>query len=356
MTSLLFSELKTKKGIYTIIVGLALSVLLAIFMFLDLPFPANVIFLCLLYAIMAMAWNILFGYAGQFSLGHAIFFGIGGYATMIGLLYYKITPWIGMFIGGFIAALVGLALGVVLFRLKSHWFALATMAIQEMFLLAFIPWTWIGGSAGLQTPIVPSSEALYYIQYTGPYVYAYIALGVLALELLVFYKVVNSKLGYYFQAIREDEDTAMAVGINPFKYKMIVMFFSALFTGIAGGIYVVRFGFLDPFTAFDLIGVAVYLLIAAIIGGVYSFIGPIIGSFIFIPITEYVRVYIVARFPRYYGLQVFSIGIVVLIISLLAPEGIMGWLEKKGIYKRTLFFLKNNLIGRGGHSEQDNES
>ena len=330
----LINEFRGVKGLIIIGVSIALIVLPVIFMLLDLPFPANVIFLCLLYSIMAMAWNLLFGYTGQFSLGHSIFFGVGAYTTMIGMLYYKVTPWIGMFIGGLIAAVVGLALGVVLFRLRSHWFALATMAIQEMFLLLFIPWNWVGGSAGLQAPIVPPEEALYYIQYTGPYVYAYIALAILAIEVLVMYFIVNSKLGYYFQAIREDEDAAMSMGINPFKYKMISMFFSALFTGIAGGIYVVRFNFIDPFTAFDLIGIAVYMLVAAIIGGVYSFVGPIVGSFIFIPITEYVRDYIVARFPRYYGLQVFAIGVVVLVISILAPEGVMGWLEKKGLIKR----------------------
>ncbi len=339
------SELRGLKGLITIIVGILLIILPVVFMTLDLPFPANVLFLCLLYSIMAMAWNLLFGYCGQFSIGHSIFFGIGAYSTMIGMLYYKITPWIGIFAGGFLAAAVGLALGVILFRLRSHWFALATMAIQEMFLLAFIPWTWVGGSAGLQAPIVPPDQALYYIQYTGSYIYCYIALAILAIELAVMYLIVNSKWGYYFQAIREDEDAAMAMGINPFKYKMIAMFFSALFTGIAGGIYVIRYRFIDPFVAFDLITVAVYIMIAGIIGGVYSFIGPIVGSFIFIPITEYVRDFIVARFPRYYGLQVFSIGVVVLIISLVAPEGIMGILEKKGIIKRR-FAISESFLKR----------
>ena len=348
----ILNEFRGVKGIITISIGIVLSILPIFFMMLDLPFPANVIFLCLLYSIMAMAWNILFGYAGQFSLGHAIFFGVGGYTTMIGMLSYKITPWIGIFLGGVVAAVVSLALGVVLFRLKSHWFALATMAVQEMFLLLFIPWTAVGGSAGLQAPIFPPDKALYFIQYTGPYIYAYIALAILAIEVLVVYLIVNSKLGYYFQAIREDEDVAMAVGINPFKYKMIAMFFSALFTGFAGGIYIIRFSFIDPFTAFDLIGIAVYILVAAIIGGVYSSIGPIIGAFIFIPITEYIRDYVVSQFPRYYGLQVFAIGMIVLIISLVAPEGIMGWLEKKGIVKRKIALPAFSNILRGDKDER----
>jgi len=344
-------EFRGTKGYLIIGISLVLILLPILFMTLDLPFPANVLFLCLLYSIMAMAWNLLFGYCGQFSLGHSIFFGLGAYTTMIGMLYYNLTPWIGIFVGGFIAALSGLGLGVILFRLRSHWFALASMAIQEMFLLLFIPWTWVGGSAGLQAPIVSPDKALYFAQYAGPYLYIYIALGILAIELIIFYIIVNSKWGYYFQAIREDEDAAKSLGINPFKYKMVAMFFSALFTGIAGGIYVIRFRFIDPFVAFNLITIAVYILVAAIIGGVYSFIGPIVGSFIFMPITEYVRVYIVSRFPRYYGLQVFSIGLVVLIISLIAPEGVMGLLEKRGIVRRRLAIpitLSNKEVVEGG--------
>jgi len=348
---MILNEFRGVKGYLTILISIALVILPLFFMILDLPFPANAIFLCILYSIMAMAWNLLYGYCGQFSLGHAIFFGIGAYSTMIGMLYYKITPWIGIFIGGFIAAIIAVLLGAILFRLRSHWFALATMAIQEVFLLLFIPWTWVGGSAGLQASIVSSEEALYYAQYAGPYLYIYIALAVLAIELVVFYLITNSKWGYYFQAIREDEDAAKSLGINPFRYKTIAMFFSALFTGIAGGIYVIRFRFIDPFVAFDLITIAVYILVAAIIGGVYSFIGPIVGSFIFMPITEYVRVYIVSRFPRYYGLQVFSIGVVVLIISLIAPEGIMGLLEKRGIIRRKIQLPSSLMIHKGEGSE-----
>ncbi len=328
--------LSGRRGVYFVLLSVLLLIIPFIFWLLDLPFPVNTLFLCLMFSILAMAWNLLEGYAGQLSFGHAVFFGVGAYATMILMLYYKITPWIGIFIGGFVAAIVGLALGVPLFRLRSHWFSLATIAVGEIFTLTFIAWDYVGGSAGLQAPIVPPDQALYYLQYAGPYVYTYIALGILGLELLVLYLLVNSRIGFYLQAIREDESAAMSFGINPFKYKMIAMFFSALFTGMGGGLYTVRFRFIDPFAVFDLITVSVYITIAGILGGIYSFIGPIVGSFIFIPISEYVRVQIVARFPRYYGLHVFVLGVILLAISLLAPEGIMGWLEKKGIVKKRL--------------------
>ncbi len=322
--------LSGRKGIYFLIVSVILLIAPIIFWKMNLPFPANALLLSLMFSITAMAWNLLEGYTGQLSFGHAVFFGVGAYTTMILMLYYRVTPWIGMFVGGFMAALVGLALGIPLFRLRSHWFALATIAVGEIFKLIFISWDYVGGSAGLQAPIVPEGQELYYLQYAGSYAYIYLALGILGLEMLVLYPLVKSRTGYYMQAVREDENAAMSLGINPFKYKMIAMFFSALFTGIGGGIYTVRYGFIDPFAVFDLITVSVYITIAGILGGIYSFIGPIVGSFIFVPASEYVRVYIVSRFPRFYGLHVFVLGLILLIISLVAPEGIMGWLEKKG--------------------------
>lgn len=313
---------------------------------LSLPFPANTIFLCLLYSILAMAWNLLAGYGGQLSIGHAIFFGVGAYSTMILMLYYDVTPWIGMFVGGFLSGVVGLALGVPLFRLRSHWFTLATIAAGEIFKLVFISWSWVGGSAGLQPPIVPGEKALYYLQYAGPYIYVYLATVILLVETIILYLVVNSKVGFYLQAIREDEEAAMSLGINPMRYKLVAMFISALFTGIGGGLYTVRFRFIDPFAVFDLITVSVYIIVAGILGGIYHFIGPIVGSFTFMPITEYVRVYIVARFPRYYGLHVFVLGTILLIIALLMPEGIVGWAEKRGLLKKRPTFLRGGRIGR----------
>lgn len=334
--SLLKEQFKGKRGqVLLTISALLVSAPLAFWKF-DLPFPANTLFLCLLYAILAMGWNILAGYGGQLSVGHAVFFGIGAYTTMILMLYYGITPWIGIFIGGLIAGLNGLALGVPLFRLRSHWFTLATIATGEVYTLIFVTWTWVGGSAGLQPPIVPPELSLYYLQYAGPYIYIYLALAILAVEVLVLYKIVRGKIGFYLQAIREDEDTAMSIGINPFKYKMIAMFISAVFTGIGGGLYTVRFRFVDPFAVFDLITISVYIIIAGILGGMYTFVGPIVGSFIFIPISEYVRVNVVARFPRYYGLHVFVLGVILLLIAIAMPEGVVGWLEKKGIIKRKI--------------------
>lgn len=326
-----------KTILYIITISAILLVLPVIFMTLNLPFAANALFLALLYSVMALGWNLLGGYGGQVSFGHAVFFGVGAYTTMCLLLFYEITPWIGIFIGGVLAAITGLGLGVPFFRLRSHWFSLATLASVTIFLLAFqvlMP----GGSAGLQVPIVPPEKQLYYVRFPGPYVYIYITLAILAIEIIVLNRLVKGKIGYYLQAIRDDEDAAMAMGINPFKYKMIAMALSAFFVGVAGGIYAIRFRFVDPYCVFELILISIYPVIATLLGGMYNFWGPVVGSFVFLPLVEYVRSNIVSRFPRYFGLHYLVAGIILLIISIWLPNGIMGWLEEKGYIKRTTPF------------------
>jgi len=340
---LTFKQSKQRAPLFYI-VSVLLVVAPLVFWYLDIPFPANVLYLCLLYGIMGMAWNFLAGYAGQLSLGHATFFGVGAYTTIILTLQYSTSPWLGIPLGGLFAGVTGLALGIPFFRLRSHWFTLATVASAEVATLIFTVWSLVGGSAGLQLPLLPKELSWYYLQYAGPYVYVFLALGVLGVETVILRWLVNSKVGFYLMAIREDEDTAMAMGINPFKYKMLAMFVSAFFTGIGGGLYLVRFRFIDPYTAFDFVSVSTYIVMGSILGGIYTFIGPIVGSFIFNPITEYVRISVVSRFPRYFGLHVFVLGIILLAIGLAIPEGLMGWLENRG-YGRKKREAEKEVVG-----------
>ncbi len=332
--SITIKKIKMHKHLVLITWIIALLIITLSSWYANLPFLANVIFLCILYSIMGMAWNLLAGYGGQFSLGHSVFFGVGAYATGVLLTYYGITPWIGIFIGAFLAGLNGLALGVPFFRLKSHWFTLATIAASTIYMLGFKVWSYVGGSVGLNLPIVSKEQALYYMYFQGSYFYALLGLAILIIEIIILRMIIKSKIGIYLTAIRDDEDAARHIGINPFKYKMIAMFISAVFTGIGGGLYAVRIGILEPSAVYDIITISVYISITGILGGIYNFYGPIIGAFIFMPITEYVRANIVVRYPMYYGLHVMVVGIILILISLGMPEGVLGWLEKKGILKK----------------------
>ncbi|MEM3446768.1 MAG: branched-chain amino acid ABC transporter permease [Candidatus Korarchaeum sp.] len=317
--------------VYSVLIALLL-LLPAVFMVLDLGFAAAALYFCVQYSIMAMAWNFLAGYAGQVSFGHAVFFGIGAYTTMILLLFYEVTPWVGIPIGGVMAALLGLGLSF-LFRLRSHWFSLATLALVTIFLLLFQEFA-PGRAAGLQVPIVPPEKEFYYLRYAGAYYYIYLALAYLGVEVLLMNYLVKRDVGYYLQAIREDEETAMSLGINPFKYKVLAMLVSSFFMGIAGGLYTVRFRFVDPYCVFDILLISIYPVIASLLGGMYTFWGPVVGSFVFVPIFEYVRSNIVTAFPRYFGLHFLVAGIILFLISLRVPRGIVGWLEAKGYVRR----------------------
>ncbi|WP_158298275.1 branched-chain amino acid ABC transporter permease [Aeropyrum pernix] len=291
------------------------------------PFYVNMIFLSLMYGISAMAWNLLMGYTGLFSLGHAVFFGVGGYTVIVLALRYNVTPWIGLPVAGLTAAMLAAALSPPLLRLRSHWFTLATIALGEIFRLSFAHWDYVGASAGLQMPI--SERSIYYVQFAGATVYSYIAMAILAVELLFLWKIINSKTGFYMQTIREDELVAQTLGINTFNYKALSLVISAFFTGLAGGLYAMRFRYVDPFAVFDLITISTYIAIAGIIGGIYTFLGPQVGSFIFVPISEYVRANIVQAFPRVYGLHVAVLGVILLLISLFAPEGVLGYIRRR---------------------------
>ncbi|MEM1520389.1 MAG: branched-chain amino acid ABC transporter permease [Candidatus Korarchaeum sp.] len=317
--------------VYSVLIALLL-LLPAVFMVLDLGFAAAALYFCVQYSIMAMAWNFLAGYAGQVSFGHAVFFGVGAYTTMILLLFYEVTPWVGIPIGGVMAALLGLGLSF-LFRLRSHWFSLATLALVTIFLLLFQEFA-PGRAAGLQVPIVPPEKEFYYLRYAGAYYYIYLALAYLGVEVLLMNYLVKRDVGYYLQAIREDEETAMSLGINPFKYKVLAMLVSSFFMGIAGGLYTVRFRFVDPYCVFDILLISIYPVIASLLGGMYTFWGPVVGSFVFVPIFEYVRSNIVTAFPRYFGLHFLVAGIILFLISLRVPRGIVGWLEAKGYVRR----------------------
>ena len=316
-----------------VLVSVLLLALPALFSMTGQPFYANMLFLSLMYGVAALAWNLMQGYTGMFSLGHAAFFGVGAYTVMVAMLYYNVSPWIGIWLAGVMAAVVGFLLGFPLLRLRSHWFTLATIAVGEIFKLAFAHWGYVGAARGLQAPIVGPNKALYYMQFTGPFVYVYVALLVLLVELVVLYRVVNSRTGYYLQTIREDEIVAKTLGIDTFRYRMLSLVISSFFTGLAGALYAVRFHYVDPFAVFDLITISTYIAVAGIIGGIYSFIGPLVGAFIFVPAAEYVRVKIVSAFPRVFGLHVVVVGVILLLISLFLPEGVMGYLKRKGYIK-----------------------
>ncbi|MEM1610074.1 MAG: branched-chain amino acid ABC transporter permease [Sulfolobales archaeon] len=288
-------------------------------------FFVNSLFLATIYMISSTAWNIMGGYTGLISFGHAAFFGLGAYSLAI-TYNVGINPWIGIVIAGTISSLFALAISPPLLRLKSHWFALGTIAVGEALKLFFNNWEYVGGARGIE--LARREYTLQWVYFVEPIYYNYVAIAIASISIASMMILMRSRLGYYLQSIRESEETAMSVGIDPFKYKMIAMIASAFFTGVAGALYALRYRYVDPFSTMDLF-ISVQICLVAIVGGVYSFSGPIIGALTIVPIAEYIRAVIGGFYgARYFGIHLLIYGLVLLALSLYSPGGIISAIKK----------------------------
>ncbi len=274
-----------------------------------------------LFAYLGGAWNILGGFAGQFSFGHSLLFGIGAYTST--LLYVKlgISPWIGLVLGALGGMLVGLFIGYISFRygLRGYFFALIMLAFAEVARVVATNIKAMRGALGILIPL--QGHAPHLFQFTEKAYYYYIALSLMVLMLLVSYQIKKSKLGYYLLCIREDEEAASALGINPFKNKMIAMAISSFLTAMGGTFYAQYLLFIDPDLAFG-VQVSVEILLPPIIGGVGTIFGPLIGSFILCPISEIPR----ALLQAYSGAYLLIYGIILILVVIFFPHGVGGGL------------------------------
>lgn len=212
------------------------TVLLAILPFFINQFQLTLLITLIYWAYLGTAWNIMGGYAGQFSFGHSAFFGIGAYTSTVLFLNYNISPWIGMFVGALFAAIFGAGMGFLTFRfgVKGHFFALATFAFAEMSRLIAQDWEFIGSTLGLTMPIIGGDSWSKMIFEETKLNYYIVICGMLIVATLISIWIFRNKLGYYLQAIREDEDAAAALGVDTLRYKIIAVAISAALTAIGG--------------------------------------------------------------------------------------------------------------------------
>jgi len=284
----------------------------------------NMLIVTLVWASTAQAWNIMSGYTGQFSFGHAAFFGLGAYGTIIAVSEFAISPWIGMAIGSIVAGIFGFFIGVVSFRyrLKGHYFALATLAFAELLRFLFNNIDAIGGASGYIRPLpfeYADDYGLAAFQFTSDLPYYYIILTFLLVITVFSFIIKRSKLGLYFFAIREEERAAAAIGIPTYRYKLIGVTISAGLTAWAGAFWAMYFETIRPETVFDIL-VNVEILLPAIVGGIGTVIGPIVGSFIVTPIAEFAR-----QSVDLHGLNNIIYGLILVAIVLYSPKGVVSW-------------------------------
>jgi branched-chain amino acid transport system permease protein len=249
----------------------------------------NVFLLIFLFGYLAQSWNILGGFAGQLSLGHAAFFGIGAYTSTLLFTELGISPWIGMLASMATAGLFGLFIGFVSFhyRLAGPFFTLATIAFAELTRLTALHLKMTGGSMGILIPL--QGDNFWHFQFSDKAPYYYIALVMLAAVTALIWWISRSQIGYYLHAVRQDEDAAEAIGIDTRRCKLIAVTLSAALTGAGGTFYAQYTQYIVPDDILS-VGLSVEIILRAIIGGSTTVFGPVIGSFILTPVAEATRV------------------------------------------------------------------
>ncbi len=276
-------------GVGAVLFGLLVLVALLFPVLYQLPYPRDLAIRVLLYAMLAQAWNTLAGYCGQISLGHAVFFGTGAYTSSMLQTTLGWNPWIGLLGGAAVAVALSLLIGYPCFRLRGHYFAIATIAIGEIVQTLAINWDFIGGARGLSLPFRKDSLLAFQFQ-TSKYPYYYIILTLFALCMLVSWRIERTRLGYYFRAIRDDPEAAQSVGISITKYKLIAMAISAAFVAAGGSFYAQYVLYLDPDSVFPL-SLSILICVLAVVGGTGTLWGPLVGAALMVPLSEYTRIH-----------------------------------------------------------------
>ena len=284
-------------------------------------YEVRVMCLVLLFATMGVAWNFLGGLANRISLGHAAFFGIGAYASTILQRSFDLSPWIGMVVGMALAATFALLLSIPTFRLRGHYFALATLAAGEAMRVLANSWASLTeGPVGISVPFRPEGS-LWMMQFSDflPYYYLFLAAFVLVTALFWWVKV--SALGYRLRAVKENEEAAEVVGVDTYRAKLIAILISAAITAAMGTFYAQFQFFFDPDTVFGVASISVRIALIAILGGVATVFGPLVGAAFIIPLEELANTWFGGEAA---GLSAFAYGVVLIVIILINPRGLIA--------------------------------
>lgn len=311
----------------------------AVFFLMIFPFVVtshyyqHLFILAMMWVVIGSAWNLLAGYTGQVSFGHAVFFGVGAYTTGIMATKMGLSPWWGILFGGLTAALVGLCIGWICFRLRGPYFALATIAVGEIFRLTATNWEGLtNGMVGMMIIQTFKSKLPYY----------YLSCFLVILTLFVLNLIFRSRWGYYFISIREDQDAAESLGIPTSKYKNLSLLISSFFTGVAGAFYMNYMAYIDPEVVFSLHHISIMAILVVIIGGVGTLWGPVVGAFAMIGIQEMFRSSIFGLAPNWVSeSHVLVFGLLVILVILFLPRGVVGdWDKLKSPFR----FLKKRRV------------
>jgi branched-chain amino acid transport system permease protein len=308
-------------------VGLGIALLAAALLVpvvIALPYPRDVLIRIFLFATLAQAWNILAGYCGQISLGHAIFFGTGAYTSGMFVANDVASPWVAMVVGAVLAVALSQLIGAPVFRLRGHYFAIATIAVGEIVHILAVNWELIGAARGLYIPIKRPDSLVNFQFHQSKAVYYYIVLGLLVLGLAITRLIERSRLGYYFRAVREEQDAAASLGVRVARTKRVAFAISAALTAACGTFYAQYVLFIDPESVFPL-SLSILICLVAVLGGVGTLWGPLLGAAVLIPLGEVTRIYLGGTGK---ALDLVIYGALIMVISVVQPAGLVGMLRR----------------------------
>lgn len=286
--------------------------------------------LILLFAYSGQAWNILMGFAGQLSLGHALYLGVGGYAAAAVYFHYGIGPWAGMWLAILLCGLIAAFIGFLAFRyrISGVYFALLTIAFAEFTRIGFDHFAWVGGSGGMFLRVTRRESFDLFNLRGSPALYYYVALALAAAGFALSSWLLRRRPGFYWQAIREDEEAARALGIDAFKWKMLAMILSAAMTGVAGMFIAFYYNSLFPEQIFH-IGRSIEIILGPIIGGLGTLFGPILGAMLLTLLAELASELMTALGWQFAGLKQLVYGVILLIVIVFLPHGVWPPLGNK---------------------------
>jgi branched-chain amino acid transport system permease protein len=299
------------------------------------PWLANdylltVLIIILYFAYTGQAWNVMMGFAGQLSLGHAIYVGLGAYTTAALYVHFGIGPWIGLPAAIAVAVACGALIGFLAFRfgVGGVYFAILTIAFAEFARIGFDHFRWVGGSSGFFLPVANYTRNDLWNLRGNPTMFYYVMLTLTVAAFVLCHALLRSRVGYYWLAIREDEAAARSLGINTFRYKMYAVIISAGMTAVAGVFFAFHYNNLFPEQVFH-ISRSIELILGPIIGGVGTLFGPVVGAFLLTGLSEMMQELLTLLGLDAPGAKQVFYGVCLLVVVLALPDGIWPWLARR---------------------------
>jgi branched-chain amino acid transport system permease protein len=296
----------------------------------------TILILILYFAYVGQAWNIMMGFAGQLSLGHAIYAGLGGYTAAALYVHYGVGPWIGLLAAIPVAMTCGAVIGFLAFRfgVAGVYFAILTIAFAEFARIGFDHLRFVGGSAGFFLPVAQYTQNDLWNLRGRPAMFYYVILALTVIAFLLCHALLRSRIGYFWLAIREDEQAARALGIDTFRYKMAAVVISAGMTAVAGVFFAFYYNNLFPEQVFH-ISRSIEIILAPIIGGIGTLFGPVLGAFVLTGLSEAMTELLHALGIEVPGAKQVFYGVCLLVVVMMLPDGIWPWLARRLGLERT---------------------